>query len=226
MRVIFEKNLVFISKPRCGSTSTRRILTRFLRNNYPKSASNDLCIDIGQKDKPFHPHITAPYLKKLLKDKYKEKANDLEYFTVIRNPLEMLKSYYFFFQPDINSCYNYDQEYNSKKISFLDWLLTGNVGMRQEWREYAPSWISPKKNFTPLSLEAHGYDKNNNNILDHTFLIEEPNTLKYFLSNKLGEEIFLPNINQSKKAITEKIPDYILDLIKVQFPTESALYNL
>tara|TARA_B100001093_G_scaffold193938_1_gene186469 strand:- start:192 stop:866 length:675 start_codon:yes stop_codon:yes gene_type:complete len=224
MRVIFEKNLVFVSKPRCGSTSVRKTLTKFIKQNYPNSDSNDLIIDFPET--VFHPHITGPYLRELLKAKYKEKANNLEYFTVIRNPLDMLKSYYFKFQPDTNSNYNYSPKYNSKKISFLDWLLTGSVGMEPKWEENAPSWISSIKNFTPLSLEAHGYDKNNNNILDHTFLLEEPKTLKYFLSNKLGEEIFLPHINQSKKKITEKLPDHILDLIKVQFPIESELYNL
>ena len=225
MRVIFEKNLVFISKPRCGSTSIRNSLTDFIRQTYPNTDSSDLIID--DPGPVFHPHITAPYLRELLKAKYKEKANNLEYFTVIRNPLDMLKSSYFCFQPDINSNYNYQQEYNpKKKISFLNWLLTGSVRMEEEWRKAAPSWISSNINFTPLSLEAHGYDKNNKSILDHTFLIEEPNTLKYFLSNKLGKEIFLPHTNQSKKEITEKIPDHFLHLIKVQFPIESKIYNI
>ena len=222
MRVVFEKNLVFISKPRCGSTSVRSALTKFIKQNYPNSDSSDLIIDYRKGE--FHPHLTGAYLRKLLKAKYKEKANNLEYFTVTRNPLEMLRSYYLYFQPDTNSNYNYSQQYNSKKISFLDWLLTGKVGMGKEWKEFAPSWISTE-NLSPLSLEAHAYDKNNTNMLNHTFLIEEPKTLEYFLSNKLGKEIFLPHINQSKKETTEKIPDHILDLIKVQFPAESILYN-
>ena len=79
----------------------------------------------------------------------------------------MLKSYYFYFQPDINSKYNYQQEYNpKKKISLLHWLLTGNVGMAPEWKKYAPSCIARDENFTTLSLEAHGYYKNNNSILE------------------------------------------------------------
>ena len=227
MRVIFEKNLVFISKPRCGSTSVRRVLTKFIRKNYPKSDSNDLIVNKGGREDKLHPHINAPYLRELLKVKYKEKANNLKYFTVTRNPIEMLRSYYSFFKPDINSHYIYSKKYNGERISFLDWLSKrnggGNAGSKR--RKFAPSWIS-QKNFSTLSLEAFGFDKNNNNTLDHTFLIEEPKTLEYFLSNKLGEKISLPKINASEKTALKKIPDHILDLIKEQFPTESVLYNL
>ena len=72
MRVIFPKNLVFISKPRCGSTSLRDVLTIFIKKNYPDSDSSKLIINFAEKGNEFHPHITGNYLRTLLKSKFKE----------------------------------------------------------------------------------------------------------------------------------------------------------
>ena len=114
MRVIFPKNIVFISKPRCGSTSVRNVLTKFIRQNYPNSDSSDLIINTKKFN--YHPHITGPYLKDLLNENYRDSSKDLEYFTVIRNPLNMLSSYYDYFKPDQNCHYFYSELHNSTSM--------------------------------------------------------------------------------------------------------------
>ena len=231
MRVLQTYNFAFISKPRCGSTSVRNVITKHMREklgfgiDLNPHESLDFGIDIATPASPYHPHITAPHLKKLLHEKNSNAYKNIEYLTVIRHPIEMLKSYFKYFQPDINSNYNYSQNYNAKLISFPEWITNGRVGIHEDWYKSMQQSIS-SENLSPLSLEAHGYDQHNKNLLTRIFLIEEPLTIELFLSEKFGEKIVLPNVNKSSRENLEKLSDGQLERIRIMFPTEASLYNI
>jgi len=82
MRVLYSKNLVFISKPRCGSTSIRKTL-----DQYAQQQKGDFGVDYADEYPPYHPHITAPHLKKLLKINFPSRVFP-ESFICIRHPLD------------------------------------------------------------------------------------------------------------------------------------------
>ncbi len=115
MRVLFSKRLVFISKPRCGSTSIRRHLEPHISEK-----SGDFAVDCANTVPHFHPHDTAPYVQVKLAELYPQHP-ELTYFMTIRNPVDMLWSYYRFFKSDANCQYNYHPDWNElSSIEFED----------------------------------------------------------------------------------------------------------
>lgn len=222
MRVLFSRKLAFVAKPRCASTSVRRFLTKHIDQN-----AEDFGIDVAGERKYFHPHMTAPYIRDLLSKYYSEKASALEYFIVIRRPYEMLESYYKYFQPDENSNYNYSPNYSSGRMLFEDWIMNGKVGTNPEWHRRGPKWISCT-NLTPLTLEAHICNTENQPTVKNIFLIEEKAKLERFLSDKFSINVNLPHINQSSNqiCIDRALSNEAKSRVKMLFPLESSIYNL
>jgi len=220
MRVLYSKNLVFISKPRCGSTSIRKTL-----DQYAQQQKGDFGVDYADEYPPYHPHITAPHLKKLLKINFPSRVFP-ESFICIRHPLDMLFSYYKYFSPDRSCLYNYNKGYEKNhKISYERWIISGKVGINPNWAKLAPPWITGS-NFSPLSLEAHSENDKCKNIIDNIFKIEEIETLENWLSGKLGSKIVIPKINKSLALKIPPVSTEALERIRHMFPKESAIYNV
>lgn len=220
MKVLFSKGLALISKPRCASTSLRRALDKHIHYE-----SGDFGVDMSGQMRPFHPHITAPYLSELLTANFPGKPMPM-FFICIRHPLAMLYSYYKFFAPDRFSRYNYQQEYRgSLELTFEQWILAGRVGMNPNWTRLAPSSISTD-NLSPLSLEAHAYNASNQSLIENIFSIENPREIETWLSTKLGAEIHLSKLNRSSSSSPPKLGKEAIERIRLMMPFESRLYNI
>lgn len=220
MRLLFSKRIAFISKPRCGSSSLRRMLDPLVVPD-----AGDIAVDVAGRRPPFHPHMTAPYLQELLRTNYPE-APDLEYFVTTRHPVEMLFSYYKYFQPDEHGRYNYQDAWAGRiGPSFEKWILEGRVGVNPEWLRLAPSNISPH-DLSPLSLEAHGMDESGHLVVQQVFRIEEPEKIRAWLNEKAGREVSLPHINSTDKTSPPAIGVNALDKIREMLPLESEIYAI
>ena len=220
MRVIFSKNLAFISKPRCASTSLRRLLDKFLSDE-----NGDFGVDVADQKPPFHPHVTAPYLRELIATNFPGQAA-LEFFICIRHPVMMLHSYYKFFAPDRFSRYNYQPGYSGcAELTFEEWIIHGRVGMNPNWARLAPKWISTD-NLSPLCFEAHAFDANCLCNVDKVFCIEEPGEMLSWLSSKLGRDLELNHLNGSRHESTPLLGTECLEKVRIMFPFESGRYGL
>lgn len=251
MRVLFSKGLVFISKPRCGSTSIRTHLWPYISKEH-----GDFAVDVAGQVKNFHPHATAPYVKAKLAELYPHHPK-LKFFMTTRHPADMLWSYYRFFKPDSDSNYNYQPTWDeNSKMDFEHWIQFGSVGMNPAWQELAPSWISTD-NLSPLSLEAHAFDRAGTNHINRLFRLENTEELNRWLSRQMENRKFpalaeaiqtrslkafsragkkqkqLPHVNQSEGAVkTEKdkkplvLSESSLKAIRMMFPMESKMYNI
>lgn len=218
MRILHSKKLVFISKPRCGSTSVRNFLTQ-------QSQKNDLICNVPDHAEGLHPHMSSPAIKSYMK-KHQMNVKQYSFFTVTRNPIEMLWSYYKYFQPDENCLYNFSTKHNpSNLMQFEEWLKKGHVGLGKYWRDFVPSFVTGK-NFSSLSLEAHICDSNNNSDVDKVFYLEELESIKPWLSEFFDVEVNIPAVNSSDSRKAPKISNEILEILRPQFPLEFKHYSI
>lgn len=118
MRLSHQYKFLFISKPRCASTSIRKTL--------------DPYSDIkSQAAGPYYHHATALQMKKHFEQNQWDWKNYCK-FVSIRNPWDMIVSHYFFGKPDINGLYFWHTERNGKKyipnasIDFKTWIMSNN----------------------------------------------------------------------------------------------------
>lgn len=222
MRVLHSKRLIFIAKPRCGSTRLRGVLNEYLR-------PNDLAVDLGCKSSLLHPHITGPALRNILEDFYNVNTSNYCYFTVVRHPIEMLRSYYKFFQPDSTSRYFFDQHWTGEiGMSFNDWIINGKVGMRAFWQKFAPAHIS-LDDLSALSLEAHFCGPDNQVISPNIFRLENLAELSGWLADNFNitfDDVH-KKVNRSQAAIqTSALSAEALDKVRAMFPKECDIYNV
>lgn len=211
-----------MAKPRCGSTLVRKVLDKYLH-------SNDLAINYSSRASLLHPHITGPALRSVLTNFYNVNDSNYHYFTVTRHPIEMLQSYYRFFQPDAHSNYNFDAQHTGEVgISFNDWIIHGKVGMERLWQETAPPHISTD-DLSPLSLEAHFCSADNRVISPNIFMLENLAELSAWLKNSFDitfEDIHA-KVNPNQANIPcEVVSAKALDKVKAMFRLECELYNL
>lgn len=218
MRVLFEHGLVALSKPRCGSTSLRRMLA-------PHMEEGDIKCDRGDEAPPLHPHITAPYLRKVLSEKGYDSAA-LTYIITIRHPVELLWSYWKFFKPDSRGRYFFSKGWTGNEtISFEEWIIDGELAMNRNWLALAPEWISPR-NLSPLSLEARAMQRDGSWAVDRVFKLEEPDVLADFLSVRLGCEVAPRHVNASVNADMPRLGKHAMECIRKMFPYETNQYNV
>lgn len=220
MRILHSKKLIFISKPRCGSTSVRRFLDSQM------IAGDEKC-DYGNEfpDKPeLHPHMSAPAVREYLISKGID-VNEYTTFTITRHPLSMLWSYFNYFKPDIDFQYNYSKSYKVGQLAeFESWLEYGRVGIGL-WRVYCPDYIT-NQDFSPLSLEAHANNKDNVNLIDKVFKLEQLNEFTEWLKAYFGEKIDIGAINQSIPTKIPKLKIGIINKIRKEFTLECRLYDM
>lgn len=216
MRVLFSSGLAAISKPRCGSSSLRRMLDPFMQ-------PGDLRCDVGQPGAALHPHIPAPYLHKTLAEMGHD-TGALTYFITIRHPAELLWSYWKFFRPDASGRYNFDPKWqDGATMAFEDWILRGKLGVKKDWLEFAPDWIS-REDLSPLSLEARAMNKDGSWAVDRVFQIEHPAELADWLSERFGHPVPVITTNQSYAAELPPIGEEAKAKIQLMLPEESRLY--
>lgn len=218
MRVLFSKGIVALSKPRCGSTSLRRMLD-------PLMAPGDIAVNSAGQLPPFHPHITAPYLRHVLRAQGHDPGR-LTFIITVRQPLDMLWSYYKFFRPDGQSRYNFDPKWDeSTPMPFEEWVMTGYLGANRKWLARAPDWISPN-DLSPLSLEFRAMNRKGRLGVAQVFRIEEPEHLAAWLSARTGQEIKPQHVNRSRAGDRPPVGLEVLAKIRQMLPYESGLYGL
>ena len=218
MRILHSKKLVFISKPRCGSTSVRFLLNK-------STEHGDVICDAADQERGLHPHMSATAIKAFLR-KEGHDPDEYTYFTVTRHPVEMLWSYYRFFQLDENSRYNYDIKHTSETLMpFLTWIQSGRVGIGRYWADFVPNWISAQ-NFSPLSLEAHICDRDGRIDVDRWFYIEDQVQLTSWLSDMLGFDSSISHVNQAPDGKCPEIEESVLTSLVTQFPMEAEHYKI
>lgn len=168
MRISHKYKFVFISKPRCASTTIRKILDPF--SDIQSTAST-----------PYHHHSTALELKVHF-DSMGWKWQDYFVFTTVRNPWNMMVSYYSYFRPDINGIYNFEQLRDSRTyqpdnpISFRNWILTGKTYHRLLFRDgiYLKNvWVD---GFSKLTLANTVNDINGDSLVNRIVKVEEMET--------------------------------------------------
>ncbi len=216
MRILHSKKLVFVSKPRCGSTSVRGLLTQ---NMEP----GDVKIDVPDHDLGLHPHMSATSIKEHLR-KTDKNPSDYFFFTVTRDPLDMLWSYYKYFKPDYSSRFNYDPKHNAEQsMPFQDWLVDGKVGIGRYWKRHVPDFVT-EENLSPLSLEAHICNKQSKIDVDAWYKIEDIKECADMLSDKLRVNAIIPTLNRSHDENRPTINESTIEKIAPQFPIEMMVY--
>lgn len=220
MRVLFSQGIIAISKPRCGSTSVRRILDGLM-----KVDQGDIAVDVAGKRPPYHPHLSAPYLKKLLV----ADGHNIDGMTTIiftRNPVDMLWSYFNFFKPDTFGRYDYNGDWDSTNLySFEDWIMRGRVGMNHAALAMAPDWIKTT-NLTPLSLEAHTDNRDGTREVDMIFRVEEIGKFLEWLAKKTGRVMAPRHVNGSGAGKVPVLSSEALDRVRQMFPLECEMYGV
>lgn len=217
MRILHSRKLIFVSKPRCGSTSVRRTLSKLM-------VSGDIEVDTPNHDLGLHPHMSAPAIHAWLHEQGID-PNFYTTFIITRNPFDMLWSYYNFFLPDMKSRYNYSREYDDKNIMpFLEWLERGRVGVGKYWAKFLPSHVRTT-NLSPLSLEAHILNEDDIPFADQVLKIEESRRCEEFLCDQLGEKVEMPRTNGSGASNICHIPIATREKIAAQFPMETRMYS-
>ena len=215
MRILHSKKLVYVSKPRCGSTSIRRILDKHM-------VDGDISCDWAGQFEDLHPHMSGPAIWHYLDNKGLD-ADKYSFFTVTRNPLDMLWSCYKYFEPDVNNRYNFDKGHTLQAMSFDDWVMHGRLGLGVTWRDYVPPIIT-ENNLTPLALETFILDQNSHQLVNHIFKMEERTKTIEWLSSVLGKKIKDVKVNMSKEISMPPVSDRLMDRIKVMFPLETEMY--
>lgn len=220
MRVLFSKGIAALSKPRCGSTSLRRMLDPLM-----DKAAGDIAVNTGGEAPPYHPHITAPYLKQLLRARGHD-PEALAWIVTVRHPAEMLWSYWKFFKPDVKSRYNFAPNWDEgARMPFETWLAEGRLRANPDWAALAPAWIS-SQDLSPLSFEFRATNRDGSLAVDHVFRIEEPEKLAGWIAEKTGEKVAVKHTNRSAEADMPALGTGALDRIRAMLPYESALYGV
>ncbi|USI28216.1 hypothetical protein ACD631_17905 [Alteromonas macleodii] len=153
-------------------------------------------------------------------------VSQYSFFTVTRHPIEMLWSYYKYFQPDENCFYNFNPQHNpSNLMQFEYWLQKGHVGVGKYWKDFVPSFVTGE-DFSSLSLEAHICNAENKVDVDKVFYLEELGDIRLWLSEFFDVEINIPSVNNSDNRRAPLISKEILDILRPQFPLEFRHYNI
>ena len=218
MRILHSKKLIYISKPRCGSTSVRRLIDGLMEEG-------DVACNGAKNAQGLHPHMTGPAILNYLENQGVD-SSQYTVFTVTRHPLEMLWSYYNFFKPDENSSYNYSPNWLSNNLAAFDeWIMAGHCLLVGATEAYVPSWVSTK-DLSPLCLETHVHGVSEDRL--KVFKLEEITELLSWLGSVYGCSLRIKQVNRSKVAPSAipVISSKCVQKVRDMFPTESEMYSL
>ena len=183
MRISHKHKFIFISKPKCASSSIRQALNKH----------SDI---ISGGKKPYHHHSTALMIKNHFEDM---DWNFDEYykFISVRNPWDMLVSLYYFGKPDQNSFYFWCPQYNdSELMPFKKWIKQGI-----SWDLRVSKW---QNNFSALTLDHYILDSNKNYLVDYVMRVENLKADLEVVSARLELAIDCPHINKTKHEEYQK----------------------
>lgn len=220
MRAILSRKLVAISKPRCGSTSLRRMLDRFI-----DPAQGDIAVDRAGTVPGLHPHITAPALRQELARRGVDLAG-VTFIVTIRHPVDLLWSYYKFFKPDAACRYSFAEGWAGQiGMPFEDWVLRGRLNTNPAWAALAPGWISGQ-DLSALSLEYRAMTRDGVLAVDKVFRVERLDELAEWLSGHLGNKVDSRHVNSSTAEPPPRLGAGCLERVRAMFPWESAHYGV
>jgi len=180
MRISHRYKFIFLSKPRCASTFVRTILDPYSDIKSSSSA-------------PFHHHATALELK-LYFEQVGWDWNDYFSFTTVRNPWEMIVSYFTFFKPDINGLYSFEKErdghhYEPNALaSFRDWIATAKTYHRlllSDGSYITNVWVD---GFSKLTLANTILGSDGKSLVNKIIKVEELGTNLSPLLKQIGIE--------------------------------------
>lgn len=217
MRISFEKNLIWISKPKSASSSYRNLLEKYVEDGSHCRG------DFYQRY-----HMKLKELKKYCE----RKGIDFDAFTSIvpsRNPWELIVSLYFYQKTDLNGVRVWERKslaYQPENLmSFTDWV-------RQ------PEWSERLR--LAHSMKEYAFDNKGNRLATHILDVDSNATdiLNVFNKN-LGCNLSIrdiPRINSSPKdrdmypeihnvllnpavgKVIEDIFSYEIELFEYQMP--------
>ncbi len=163
MRISHKYKFIFISKPKCASSSIRHML-----DEYSDIKSNDVY--------PFHHHVTAFELKT-----YFEKMgwNWEEYysFCTLRNPWDMIVSWYHYAKPDKKGNYFYQPNvYNSNNlIDFENWIINKRKTFHKTHycRKLSKHSLNIFTNdFSGITIKKYTEDNDGNRLVNKVIKVE------------------------------------------------------
>jgi hypothetical protein len=187
--------------------------------------AGDIKCDIAGEIEGLHPHMSAPAIYEYLEEQGFD-ASTYMFFITVRHPVEMLRSYFKYFEPDESSYYNYHPRYNSKKLcKFSEWIKSGWVGCEKYSTPHYPSFISDS-DFTPLSLEAQLMGFGGKNYIDLVLKLEDQERIREFLISVFGSDCGYKKTNLSKSVELEGLDKIGVARIKENLSLEAAMYGL
>jgi hypothetical protein len=150
-------------------------------------------------------------------------------FTTVRNPWEMMVSYYAYFKPDINYLYNYEKERDgiiyqpNNPASFNDWIRNGKTHHRLVYingERKTNIWVN---GFSKLTLANAILDIDGNLLVDLILPVEQIGSLIHGVLDKIGIDYNYNGIiiNQSEHLAYHKYYDEVSKkIIETEFASD------
>lgn len=181
MRISHKHKFVFFSKPKCASESIRKILNKHS--------------DIRSTDKaPYHHHTIALEMK-LFFEKMEWDWDTYYKFISIRNPWDLVVSFFHYAKPDINGIYFWEKKRDGIKrekktsISFKNWLLSKEL--KKSWHSLYIDEGTIKRNIwkndlSMLRLSTFIMDEDQNSLVNSIIKVENLDSDLKEIFNKIG----------------------------------------
>jgi hypothetical protein len=167
LRISHKNKFVFLSKPKCASTTIRKKLDKY----------SDI---ISSGNQPYHHHTTALKLK-IHFSKMGWDWNNYFKFITLRNPWDMLVSFYHYAKPDINGIYFWEEARAGIKrdpdnlIPFEQWVLSKDIKkshhalLYKDGKFHENIWTN---DFSFFTLNNFILDENGSSLVDYIVKVE------------------------------------------------------
>lgn len=189
MRISHKYKFIFLSKPKCASTSISKALNPYT--------------DIfgSQSSRHYHHHVPVSILKQHF-DGMGWDWNSYFKFTSVRNPWDMMVSLYNYGKPDIQGCYFWQrQDYDpNTRMSFDNWIRKG-----KSWDLVSMKHLN---NFAAYSLPYYVLDQDNTFLVDYVMRVENLKEELSFVGSILGINLETFHLNRSKHNYYREYYDF------------------
>jgi len=167
LRISQKYKFVFFSKPKCATTSIRKKLDKYS--------------DIYSADnQPYHPHTTALQLK-IHFNKIGWDWNNYFKFITLRNPWDMVVSFYHYAKPDINGIYDWEEaraginRQHDRLMPFEQWVLSKDIKKSFHFLLYKNGKFHKNiwtNDFSFFTLNNFILDENGDSLVDYIVKVE------------------------------------------------------